>query len=224
MGVTSFVQNGLVRIAYEVAGEGAPVVLLHGMLGDRVTMRPLADALIAGHRVVSIDLRGHGGSSAIHGAEVAFADLASDIAAVLDAAGIEAAPVVGVDLGAAVAAHLGDRATCVVAVNPVEQLTADIASLGSIADDAYKGLGDKAVNGWLDIAWGSDWRDRVPRPRVAAARRNVQGLHGYLSAVVREGAGSTPTQVLTLPGGAPFAEESGVQAAMTALSDELCVG
>lgn len=53
------------RIAYEVAGQGPLVVLAHGMGHDRAAYRFLTPSLVAaGYRVVSVDLRGCGESSA----------------------------------------------------------------------------------------------------------------------------------------------------------------
>ena len=53
------------RIAYEVVGEGPLVVLSPGMAETRSTYRFLAPLIAkAGYRVASVDLRGHGESSA----------------------------------------------------------------------------------------------------------------------------------------------------------------
>jgi pimeloyl-ACP methyl ester carboxylesterase len=52
-----------VRLAYVEAGTGdPPIVLVHGMLGTYRLMAPLFEHLSARHRVVSVDLRGHGDS------------------------------------------------------------------------------------------------------------------------------------------------------------------
>ncbi|MEH1167159.1 alpha/beta hydrolase [Micromonospora sp. CPCC 205539] len=53
------------HIAYEVQGEGPLVVLSHGMGENRASFRHLVPLLVAaGHRVASVDVRGHGESSA----------------------------------------------------------------------------------------------------------------------------------------------------------------
>ncbi len=62
---TSFVEQGGGRIAYEVHGQGPLVVLSHGMGEDRRSYRHLIPLLVdAGYRVASVDVRGHGDSSA----------------------------------------------------------------------------------------------------------------------------------------------------------------
>ncbi|MFI5488057.1 alpha/beta fold hydrolase [Micromonospora echinaurantiaca] len=64
MKVSYVVRNGG-RIAYDVRGQGPLVVLSHGMGENRGSFRHLVPLLVAaGHRVASVDVRGHGDSSA----------------------------------------------------------------------------------------------------------------------------------------------------------------
>ncbi len=100
--------NG-VGIEYDVVGEGRPIVLLHGFPDTgrlwRNQLHPLVDA---GHQVIVPDMRGYGLSD--KPAEVdayAMPLLAGDVIAVMDAAGIERAHVVGHDWGAALAWVIG---------------------------------------------------------------------------------------------------------------------
>jgi pimeloyl-ACP methyl ester carboxylesterase len=52
-----------VHIAYDDLDAGDPaVVLLHGLFGNRTYYAAQAHHLAAGHRVLNIDLRGHGES------------------------------------------------------------------------------------------------------------------------------------------------------------------
>lgn len=84
--------NHGVSISYEVAGKGRPLVLLHGWSCDRGFWREagFTDDLQRDHRVLNVDLRGHGGSdkphepSAYRGEEVV-----GDVLAVADAEGID---------------------------------------------------------------------------------------------------------------------------------------
>lgn len=50
---------GDIEVAYSVAGEGPPVVLVHGLAEDRASWRRVQDAL-PGYRSYAMDLRGHG--------------------------------------------------------------------------------------------------------------------------------------------------------------------
>jgi pimeloyl-ACP methyl ester carboxylesterase len=92
-------------IAYDVAGEGRPVVLLHGFPDSshlwRHQVGPLADA---GFQVITPDLRGYGRSDKPADVEsYALPFLAGDILGVLADVGVERAHVVGHDWGAALA-------------------------------------------------------------------------------------------------------------------------
>jgi pimeloyl-ACP methyl ester carboxylesterase len=85
-------------------GEGPPLVLSHGLLGDHRLFDPIAAELgSAGWRVIRWDLRGHGRSTRAVG-PIGWADLAADLPAVLDAAGVERAVLVGHDMGAVISA------------------------------------------------------------------------------------------------------------------------
>lgn len=88
-------------IAVDVDGTGPLVVLVPGMGETRHSYRHLAPGLVAaGYRVASMDLRGHGDSSAAFGA---YDDesIASDILAVIEELDGAPAVVVGNSLGAA---------------------------------------------------------------------------------------------------------------------------
>ena len=94
------------RVRYRIEGVGPPVVLLHGIgrtLDDFVEQR---DLLARDHRVISVDLPGHGGSAPLDGPHTLPA-FASAVAEFLDAAGVDGpAHLVGNSLGGAVAMRL----------------------------------------------------------------------------------------------------------------------
>jgi pimeloyl-ACP methyl ester carboxylesterase len=101
MRVTS---NG-VELHVEVHGDGEPVLLLHGWPDDADLWRNQVPALTgAGFRVIAPDLRGFGRSGRPADKDAyQLASSVADVAAVLDAAGVQATHVVGHDWGAAVA-------------------------------------------------------------------------------------------------------------------------
>jgi pimeloyl-ACP methyl ester carboxylesterase len=71
-------------LAYEDRGEGPLVILVPGMGDLRQEYRFLAPDLVeAGHRVVSVDLRGHGGSS-VRWRDYSRKAVASDLLALID--------------------------------------------------------------------------------------------------------------------------------------------
>jgi len=111
------------ELVYDVRGEGAPVVLLHGSVLSRAIWRGLGylGPLAAEHTVVRMDLRGHGRSGAPHDpAAYTQERFGSDLLAVLDAAGLERAALVGYSLGARIALtaalHRPDRVTGIVSL------------------------------------------------------------------------------------------------------------
>lgn len=95
-------RNGNVRLAYEVRGEGQPVMFVHGLGYDRLGWGPLPDLLAADFRVLLVDNRGVGESDAPPG-PYTVAEMAADAVAVLDDAGVERAHVFGVSLGGFIA-------------------------------------------------------------------------------------------------------------------------
>ena len=97
--------NGDVRLAYEERGSGEPLLLIHGLGYDRHGWGPLPDLLAEDFRVVLIDNRGVGESDAPEG-PYTVAQLADDVIAVLDAAGIERTHLFGVSLGGYIALEL----------------------------------------------------------------------------------------------------------------------
>ncbi len=107
----AFTWNGR-TLAYEVYGAGERwVVLLHGLLIDSRANRGLARSLAArGHKVVLLDLLGHGGSDKPeHAAEYRMDVYAEQVVALLDDIGVERAVVGGMSLGANVALHVAAR-------------------------------------------------------------------------------------------------------------------
>lgn len=82
---------------------GSAAVVLIGSLGSNRSMwDPQVPALSAVASVVTVDVRGHGGSPAPHG-PYRIADLAEDVLALLDSLGHERVHLVGLSLGGAVA-------------------------------------------------------------------------------------------------------------------------
>jgi pimeloyl-ACP methyl ester carboxylesterase len=98
--------NGL-HLYYEVhGGSGSPLVLLHGgMLTIDLSFAGLIPTLAGRHRVIAVELQGHGRTADID-REISPAASASDVVALLDHLGIDRAHVLGHSMGAAVALEL----------------------------------------------------------------------------------------------------------------------
>lgn len=211
MAVTKFAQHGLVRLSYEVNGEGEPTVLvLHGLLQTRNTLIPLLDALEERGTVIAMDLRAHGGSSTVQGLNLRLQDLVDDAFAVLDTADTNSpAIIVGVGVGAIIADSMyqqtPERIQGVVLINYPNDEMLDEDVITSIANTAYKGQAEQAVSRWLDLSWGEGWKDSMPKSRIAAARRSAEAIHPILMALVK--ADVQARESITLPGGSPFEED-----------------
>lgn len=93
------------RFHYTEWGEaGAPVVLLlHGVTGHARTWDDEAAALARRHRVLALDQRGHGDSDPPPDGDYTTASLAEDVAAVVDALGVQTFDLVALSLGGRVA-------------------------------------------------------------------------------------------------------------------------
>lgn len=92
--------------ARDYGGTGQPLLLLHGGGGNLAQLTTLAGALRPDHRVVLLDLRGHGRSS---DGPWEWDDVLDDLAAVADELDLDAPAVAGMSLGGMVAAHWATR-------------------------------------------------------------------------------------------------------------------
>jgi pimeloyl-ACP methyl ester carboxylesterase len=96
------------RLRYLVAGEGEPVMLVHGLGGAAANWLALAPLLLPGRRLLVPELPGHGGSAPLAAAPSlnAYADR---VGLLLDREGVGAAAVVGHSLGGAIGLRLAIR-------------------------------------------------------------------------------------------------------------------
>lgn len=113
--------NGL-HLYYEEHGDtGAPLVLLHGgMLTIDLNFADLIPRLATRHRVIAVELQGHGHTADAE-RTISPASSAADVVALLDHLGIERAHVLGHSMGGAAAMELAvnhpDRVLSVVPIS-----------------------------------------------------------------------------------------------------------
>ena len=92
--------NGL-EVAYDEAGNGSALLFIHGWPHNRTLWAGQMSGLATQARCFAPDLRGFGGSSALE--PYSIAQYADDLAALLDARGVERAVVCGLSMGGYVA-------------------------------------------------------------------------------------------------------------------------
>jgi pimeloyl-ACP methyl ester carboxylesterase len=90
------------RVIYRIAGDGPPVVLIHGMVNSSKHWERVALQLADRYTVVAPDLLGHGDSAAVRG-DYSLGAHACSIRDLLTTIGIERATVVGHSLGGGIA-------------------------------------------------------------------------------------------------------------------------
>jgi pimeloyl-ACP methyl ester carboxylesterase len=90
------------RVIYRTAGEGPPVVLIHGMVNSSRHWEAVALRLARDHTVIAPDLIGHGDSATPRG-DYSLGAHAAVIRDLLAAIGVDSATIVGHSLGGGVA-------------------------------------------------------------------------------------------------------------------------
>lgn len=93
---TTFAEVNGARFAYEVAGDGYPLVLIHSAIADMGMWHPQFDLFAEHYRTICYDMRGYGQSPLVP--EQPFSHTA-DLAALLDYLGVERAHVLGCSFG-----------------------------------------------------------------------------------------------------------------------------
>ena len=173
------IQAGSLSVAVSDAGDGPPVVLLHGFACGKRMWFHQTRALRRHFRVVAYDLRGHGLTGAPAAAtDYSAAHLARDLVGVLDALKIERAAIVGFSLG-------GGPALALAASRPERVSRLVLADVGAGADDPLKieGMarrwGSLIRRGDIDELVADMLRSelfKVYARRSARARRHMAGL------------------------------------------------
>ena len=96
------VRSNGIDLHYETAGQGEPLLLLHGLGSRSEDWQLQLPAFAERYRVVTADMRGHGRTSKPPG-PYSVPMMAADVLGLLDALGIDAAHVAGLSMGGMIA-------------------------------------------------------------------------------------------------------------------------
>ncbi|MGI5336163.1 alpha/beta fold hydrolase [Streptomyces sp. CA-181903] len=102
---TATLSHGEATVAYDRTGSGPGLVLVHGTGATKEQWQPLTGAVADRFTVVAPDLSGSGATTD-HGSPLTVTDLADEVLAAADDAGLDTFHLAGHSLGAVVAAHL----------------------------------------------------------------------------------------------------------------------
>ena len=183
------IERGGVILAAERAGEGPPVVLLHGLTATRRYVVMGSRALErSGHDVIAYDARGHGRSTpAADPADYGYDALVLDLEAVLDGLAVERAVLAGASMGAhtllAFALRRPERVAGLVVVTPAydPNVIEDDARLARW-DALSAGLREGGVEGFV-AAYGEPSVPAAWRETVLRVIRQRLSLHEHPAAV-----------------------------------------
>ncbi|MBV9467177.1 MAG: alpha/beta hydrolase [Solirubrobacterales bacterium] len=192
------VERAGVSLAVEQDGDGAPVVLLHGLTATRRYVVMGSKALQrSGHRVIAFDARGHGRSTPAPEPDAyGYDELGRDLEAVLDQLSVKRAVLAGASMGAHTILWLAlrspERVGGMVVITPAYEPDRNydperLARWDALAD----GLASGGVEGFL-AAYGEaeipdPWREsvvKVIRQRLAQ-HRHPRAVADALRAVPR---------------------------------------
>jgi 3-oxoadipate enol-lactonase len=173
----------------EDAGEGTPLVLLHGLSADRRNVLQGSNYLLRrGYRLVSYDARGHGASDPPPNlAAYEYADLVGDLDLVLADRRIERPVLIGSSMGAATAmAWTLDHPDRVPALVQITPAFGGVPRSDGLEDHQWERFADVLESGGIDafveIAQPSDLPDRWREAARTATRQRLE-RHEHLDAI-----------------------------------------
>ena len=198
------INAGGVRLHVEETGSGSPVVLLHGFTGSARAMAGVAAGLSDTHRILSVDLIGHGRSAAPRDASAySMTACVDQLASLLDRLNLVEAHWIGYSMGGRAALALG-------VAHPARMLSALLVGTSAGIRDpqqrAERARDDEAlaarieregveafVDFWISQAFLVD-EGRLGARGVAEARkmRLANSAHGLAASLRGMGSGAQP--------------------------------
>jgi pimeloyl-ACP methyl ester carboxylesterase len=167
------------KIAYESSGSGDPaVVFVHGIFGNRSYFASQVECLAGSHRVIALDLRGHGESDMPQAVSVE--DFADDVVAVLEDAAIAPVVLCGHSMAAGVALDVAARRP---------ELVRGLVMLDAVMffpDEVRRGAAEGLLPRLAGPAWSGALRDYLGRLIEPASPAVTARVIGDLTLARRE--------------------------------------
>lgn len=174
--------------------EGPVICLAHALSADMgIWAEQVSVLLAAGWRVLRLDMRGHGGSSA-GGTEYSMSDLAQDVVTVLDHLGLQSVHFAGLSIGGMIGQTLAiehehrlrslmlcDTAPTTI---PGGKAVWDIRFAAIHAVDSVEPIADATMDRWLTPACKSARPARWAQIRSTVATTTVDGYVGGGKAIL----------------------------------------
>jgi pimeloyl-ACP methyl ester carboxylesterase len=177
-----FLNRDGVQLAYLEQGSGSPPMLLvHGWTCDHTYFAPQAEYFSKHHRVISVDLRGHGASDKPEQAYT-MAGFADDLAFLCEQLGVDRPVVVGHSTGGVIAFELAarhpDRVGAVVAIEaplvPLAVLASQIPGfVEGLKSPAYQDVSRGFVSNMLFLPTDDPERKAQIIEHMASAPQHV---------------------------------------------------
>jgi 3-oxoadipate enol-lactonase len=190
------------EIFYDIAGTGPSVVLLHPTPSDHEFFLPVSQFLSSKYRLIIPDLRGHGESSLGNG-PATMQKHAFDVARIMDHAGVDRVPLLGVSIGGRVIfefwRRFRDRVTALVLCNTEARADTPEAQANRLrnVDDVLKRGTEPFFESMLSKLLGETTRRSRP-DLVEGALRMARRMSAEDVAGVQRGMAARPDSVSTL--------------------------
>lgn len=199
---SSRLKSGDAEISYWTVGGGPPVVLLHPFPVNHEFWLPITDVLSTRYRLILPDLRGHGDSDAGEG-PATMEKHTADIAAVMNDAGAEIAPIIGVSIGGYAIFEFWrryrSRVSALVLCNtkaPADNAEGRAGRLQAANDVLEKGT-EQFFEGMVQKVFGRTTRENRP-DLVDGALRMMRKMSPQDVAQVQRGMADRPDSLETL--------------------------
>lgn len=180
---TQRLSNSQMRVSYLEAGQGAPLVLIHGVGMNAEVWYPQIEALSARFRVIAVDMPGHGESDAFS-RSVSLPDYVAWLAELLDQRPEARFAVTGHSMGALIAAGLAidypERVSHAIVMSGVYRRS-DAARQAVLRRAQELAAGSADLDSPLARWFGDDEREAALRERVGCWLQQVN-LQGYADA------------------------------------------